>query len=99
MSQREYRAVSNAIAEAEMIRLFLKKQKERDAMTLLIGLANDKLQAIVEADREKYRQSQLRRYDKTKMAAVYGKATQTTGEEATHERTGCYKYTRGHRNA
>ena len=81
MSMREYRAVSNAIAEAEMIRLFLKKQKERDAMTLLIGLANDKLQAIVEADREKYRQSQLRRYAKTKMAAMYGKATQVTEEE------------------
>ena len=28
MSMQEYRAVSNAIAEAEIIRLFLKKQKE-----------------------------------------------------------------------
>lgn len=81
MSMREYRAVSNAIAEAEIIRLFLKKQKERDAMTLLIGLANDKLEAIVKADGEKRSQSQLRRYAKTKMAAMYGKATQMTGEE------------------
>ncbi len=81
MSMREYRAVSNAIAEAEMVRLFLKKKKERDALTLLIGLGNDRLQAIVEADREKYRQSQLRRYAKTKMAAMYGKATQATEEE------------------
>lgn len=64
-----------------MIRLFLKKQKERDAMTLLIGLGNDKLQAIMEADKEKRRQSQLRRYAKTKMAAMYGKATQVKEEE------------------
>lgn len=64
-----------------MVRLFLKKKKERDALTLLIGLGNDKLQAIVEADREKHRQAQLRRYAKTKMAAMYGKATQTTEEE------------------
>lgn len=77
MSMQEYRAVSNAIAEAEIIRLFLKKQKERDAMTLLIGLANDKLEAIVKADREKRSQSQLRRYAKTKMAAMYGKAAQS----------------------
>lgn len=81
MSIQEYRAVSNAIKEAEVIRLFLKKQKERDAMTLLIGLGNDKLQAIAEADREKRSKAQLRRYAKTKMAAMYGKATQTTGEE------------------
>lgn len=50
MSIQEYRAVKRAIEEAEVIRLFLKKQKERDALTLLIGLGNDKLQAIVEAD-------------------------------------------------
>lgn len=53
MSKQEYKAVSSAIREAEVIRLFLKKQKERDAMTLLIALGNDKLQAIAEADREK----------------------------------------------
>ena len=81
MSIQEYRAVSSAIREAEVIRLFLKKQKERDAMTLLIGLGNDKLQAIMEADKEKRRQSQLRRYAKTKMAAMYGKATQVKEEE------------------
>lgn len=81
MSIQEYRAVSNAIREAEVIRLFLKKQKERDAMTLLIGLGNDKLQAIMEADKEKHREARRRSYAKTKMAAVYGKATQTTEEE------------------
>lgn len=81
MSIQEYRKVSSAIREAEVIRLFLKKRKERDAMTLLIGLADDKLKAIAEADREKRSQAQLRRYAKTKMAAMYGKATQATGEE------------------
>lgn len=80
MSIQEYRAVSKAIAEAEMIRLFVKRQRERDALTLLIGLGNDKLQAIAEADREKRSQAQLRRYAKTKMAAMYGKATQATEE-------------------
>ena len=75
MSIQEYRAVSSAIREAELIRLFLKKQKERDAMTLLIGLADDKLKAIAEADREKRSQAQLRRYAKTDMAAVYEAAT------------------------
>lgn len=83
MSIQEYRAVSNAIREAEVIRLFLKKQKERDAMTLLIGLANDKLEAITKADREKRSQAQLRRYAKTHMAAMYGKATQTSAKEGT----------------
>lgn len=81
MSLKEYRAVRNAIAEAEMIRLFLKKQKERDALTLLIGLGNDRLQAIREAETENRRQAQLRRYAKTKMAAMYGKATQAKEEE------------------
>lgn len=81
MSIQEYRKVSGAIREAEVIRLFLKKRKERDAMTLLIGLADDKLKAIAEADREKRSQAQLRRYAKTKMAAMYGKATQVTEEE------------------
>ena len=88
MSTKEYRVVSNAIREAEVIRLFLKKQKERDAITLLLGLGYDKLRAIEEADREKRRQAQLRRYAKTKMAAMYGKATQTTGEEG--ENVGSY---------
>lgn len=87
MSLKEYKAVSNAIAEAEIIRLFLKKQKERDALTLLIALGNDKLQAIREADKEKYRQRQLRRYAKTDMAAVYGAATQYSAKEAEHETT------------
>ncbi len=77
MSIQEYRKVSSAIREAELIRLFLKKRKERDAMTLLIGLADDKLKAIAEADREKRSQAQLRRYAKTDMAAVYGAATQS----------------------
>lgn len=77
MSIQEYKKVSSAIREAEMIRLFLKKRTERDAMTLLIGLADDKLKAIAEADREKRSQAQLRRYAKTKMAAMYGKATQS----------------------
>ncbi len=81
MSIQEYKKVSSAIREAEMIRLFLKKRTERDAMTLLIGLADDKLKAIAEADREKRSQAQLRRYAKTKMAAMYGKATQVTEEE------------------
>ena len=81
MSIQEYKKVSSAIREAEVIRLFLKTRKERDAMTLLIGLADDKLKAIAEADREKRSQAQLRRYAKTKMAAMYGKATQTTEEE------------------
>lgn len=52
MSMKEYRAISNAIAEAEVIRIFLKKQKERDALTLLIALGNDKLKAIAEAGKE-----------------------------------------------
>ena len=77
MSIQEYRKVSSAIREAELIRLFLKKRKERDAMTLLIGLADDKLKAIAEADREKRSQAQLRRYAKTDMAAVYAAATQS----------------------
>lgn len=81
MSIAEYRAVRNAIAEAEVIRLFLKKQKERDALTLLIGLGNDKLQAILEADKEKRSQAQRRRYAKTHMAAMYGAATQSKEEE------------------
>ena len=81
MSIKEYRAISAAIREAEVVRLFLKKQKERDALTLLIGLGNDKLLAIREAESENHRQAQLRRYAKTKMAAMYGKATQATGEE------------------
>ena len=68
MSMKEYRAVYNAIQEAEVIRLFLKKQKERDALTLLIGLGRDKLQAIRGAETENRRQAQLRRYAKTKMA-------------------------------
>lgn len=75
MSIQEYRKVSSAIREAEVIRLFLKNQKERDAMTLLIGLADDKLKAIAEADREKRSQVQLRRYAKTDIAAMYGAAT------------------------
>lgn len=82
MSMKEYKAVSNAIAEAEIIRLFLKKQKERDALTLLIALGNEKLQTIVEADKEKYRQRQLRRNAKTDMAAVYGKAALEAGKES-----------------
>lgn len=83
MSIQEYRKVSSAIREAEVIRLFLKNRKERDAMTLLIGLADDKLKAIAEADREKRSQAQLRRYAKTKMAAVYGAATQAKeGDDA-----------------
>lgn len=73
MSIQEYRKVSSAIREAEVIRLFLKNRKERDAMTLLIGLADDKLKAIAEADREKRSQAQLRRYAKTKMAATRAK--------------------------
>lgn len=60
MSIQEYRKVSSAIKKAEVIRLFLKNRKERDAMTLLIGLADDKLKAIAEADREKRSQTQLR---------------------------------------
>lgn len=83
MSIQEYRAVSSAIREAEVIRLFLKKQKERDAMTLLIGLAYDKLKAIAEADREKRSQAQVRRYAKTDTAAVYGAATRAKeGDDA-----------------
>lgn len=85
MSIQEYRAVSNAIREAEVIRLFLKKQKERDAMTLLIGLGNDKLRAIMEADREKLSQAQLRRYAKTDMAAIYGAATQQIDKEGDND--------------
>lgn len=81
MSIQEYRKVSSAIREAEVIRLFLKNRKERDAMTLLIGLADDKLKAIAEADREKRSQAQLRRYAKTKIAAMYGKATQDSAKE------------------
>ena len=81
MSLKEYRAISAAIREAEVVRIFLKKQKERDALTLLIGLGNDKLLAIREAESENRRQAQLRRYAKTKMAAMYGKATQAKEEE------------------
>ena len=69
MSIQEYRAVISAIREAEVIRLFLKKQKERDALTLLIGLGNDKLQAIRKADSEKRSQAQLRRYAKAALEA------------------------------
>ena len=82
MSIQEYSKVSSAIREAELIRLFLKKQKERDAMTLLIGLGQDKLQAIMEADREKRSQAQLRRYAKADIAAVSKAATQAKEAES-----------------
>lgn len=58
--------IGRACEEAELIRLFCKKQKERDALTILIGIGRDRQKALLRA--------------KTKLNSFYGLTVASAGK-------------------